>query len=342
MATSSRPETPDGATTPRIPDVRRLRRSIASGAVALVAALVTLPDLLFELDRFSPFVQLVSFRPQVVVVLALAMALAAIRAARGRHGWRLAGALAVIVVAGSWMALPRTVAGPGPAPSSGRQLTVATFNTFEGNGDVTAIAELIRSDRPDLVSLVEAGDSYRARLAALVEPLGYRLYATTGPGRPDVRGITAVVSDRLGEVRVRVDDTTEFPSIEVEGGALGRLRFIGFHSMAPTAGELTEWRSDLEQVQRWCSDPTPVIVSGDFNATLDHSVLRSVSSGCRNAADLQGQGLTATWPAWAPPWMGAQIDHVFVKPDIVVTRVAIREIAGSDHRAVVAGLVVPD
>jgi endonuclease/exonuclease/phosphatase (EEP) superfamily protein YafD len=330
--------TRDAGRRPSTPRTRILGLAAAAGAVVL--AVVMLPDLLFGLDQVVPFVQLVAFRPQILVLVAVLTVVLLAMAVRRRRGRLLAvGMLAVVVAAGS-IVLPRALGDPAPGP--GRALTVMTLNTYEGNADVSAVADLIRSERPDLVSLVEAGDAYRSRLAPLVEPLGYRLEATAGPERADVWGITAVVAERLGEVQVRVRPEEHFPSIEVSGGELGALRFVGYHSMAPTdQHELPEWREDLELLSTWCSGPTPAIVTGDFNATLDHSLLRSVTAGCDDAAAAGGQGLVGTWPAWAPRWLGTQIDHVFVTQPIATETATVRDVPGTDHRAVLTRLVLP-
>jgi endonuclease/exonuclease/phosphatase (EEP) superfamily protein YafD len=42
-----------------------------------------------------------------------------------------------------------------------------------------------------------------------------------------------------------------------------------------------------------------------------------------------------------PDWFGAQIDHVFFTSPIAAEDVAVRELTGSDHRAVVVRLRVP-
>ncbi|TQM09871.1 endonuclease/exonuclease/phosphatase (EEP) superfamily protein YafD [Pseudonocardia kunmingensis] len=300
-----------------------------------------LPDLLFGLGGVVPFVQLVAFRPQILAVAAALAVVLLAAAVRRRYARPFAAGLLAIVLVAGWMVLPRAVADPSPA-AAGRPLTVLTLNTYEGDADVAAVAAVIRSERPDLVSLVEAGAAYHSRLAPLVEPLGYRLTSTTGPERADVWGITVAVTGRLGAVGTRVDTTTPFPMIEVSGGGLGALRFVGFHSMAPTEPhELPEWTRDLEQVKRWCSGSTPAVVTGDFNATLDHSLLRSVIAGCDDATAARGQGLVATWPAWVPRWLGAQIDHVFVTEGIGVVSAAVRDVPGTDHRAILTRLVLP-
>jgi endonuclease/exonuclease/phosphatase (EEP) superfamily protein YafD len=76
-------------------------------------------------------------------------------------------------------------------------------------------------------------------------------------------------------------------------------------------------------------------------AGLDHSVLRSTTTGCSDAAAQRGQGLVPTWPTWLPDWLGPQIDHVFVTDPIIAEHFEVREITGSDHRAVLTRLRLP-
>ena len=53
-----------------------------------------------------------------------------------------------------------------------------------------------------------------------------------------------------------------------------------------------------------------------------------------------GDGLQPTWPTTGgrPP---LTIDHVLFAPPILVRRVSLHTIPGSDHRALIAELVVP-
>jgi endonuclease/exonuclease/phosphatase family metal-dependent hydrolase len=207
---------------------------------------------------------------------------------------------------------------------------------------VAGVAALIRDERPDLVSLVEASTTFRSKLAPLVEPLGYHLITAVGEPEGDLGGVTAVVADHLGDVRSSTYTATPFPRVELEGGGLGKLRFVAFHTLAPRRGDVPQWRSDVGLVSQWCAGPQPAIIAGDFNATLDHSVFRSATAGCGDAAAQRGQGLTPTWPTWLPGWVGPQIDHVLATDPIMAETFEVREIAGSDHRAVLARLRIPD
>ena len=164
---------------------------------------------------------------------------------------------------------------------------------------------------------------------------------TDTDGVTDVFGVSALVAAHLGDVAISVDESRPFPVVKIEGGGLGAMRFVAFHAVAPRPTDVSQWSSDLGELTRYCAAGTPTIVAGDFNATGDHSVLRDATAGCSDAAAQRGQGLQATWPASMPDWFGAQIDHVFVTPPIAAEDFAVRDLIGSDHRAVVVRLRVP-
>jgi endonuclease/exonuclease/phosphatase (EEP) superfamily protein YafD len=285
---------------PRRPPGHRSRGRVV--AAHLVAALFTValaalvvPDLVGLGDR-GKMTRVVAFRPWLLVGTAvlLGVLLAALLRRRSRALVLpfAAGTLAVLV-AGSALVLPRAVADP--LPTSGTPLEVLAFNTYEGDADVGELARLIAEQRPDLVALAEAGPRFSARLAPLVEPLGYRVEAAS-ESRQDVHGVAALVADRMGDVRFRVgDEASNFPYLEVTGGALGPLRFVVYHATAPTPDAGVQWQNDMTILSRWCAGPTPAVLAGDFNATLDHLAFRRGSRGCADAADQRGAGLVPTW-----------------------------------------------
>lgn len=332
----------DPATAPARPERHRVvLRFVAAAIFTLVVAVLTLPDLLFRLDRRSPFAQLVSFRPWVLVGVLGLLVLVGLVAAFRRVLWPFAAGLVVVLLVGGAMVLPRAIADP--LPTSGGPLTVLAFNTFEGSADVDELAALIDRSRPDVISLEETGQEYAGRLAPLVEPLGYRIHTAEGNGSSDVHGVTALVAQGLGDVRVTTSGPTpSFPWVQVSGGRLGTLRFVAFHSVAPVPGYVPQWEADLAGLQQWCGTPGPVVVAGDFNATLDHSALRAGMAGCADSADQRGAGLIPTWgPTARTRGIGPQIDHVLTSGGIAAETFDVDDIAGSDHRAVLTRLRIP-
>jgi endonuclease/exonuclease/phosphatase (EEP) superfamily protein YafD len=115
---------------------------------------------------------------------------------------------------------------------------------------------------------------------------------------------------------------------------------VAVHTAAPVSGSVPAWRADLAALGRWChSTPPPVLLVGDFNATLDHPELRSLD--CTDVAAAAGQGLVGTWPTSLPAWVGTQIDHVLVGGGITPNSARVLDLPGSDHRAVLARVTLP-
>ena len=339
----SAPPRPDAATQPN----RRGRtrpagplRWLAALLLTTLAAVAVIPDLLFGMDRFPPFAQVIAFRTPLLGGLLVVLALSATLTALRRRLWPITAGLAVVAVLGSARVLPRAVADAAP-PGSGTPLEVLSLNVFEGEADVDTFAALIRTEQPDVVSVPESGGRFAGELEPLIAPLGYRTVASVSDRRPDVAGVTLAVSERMGEVRTRIGRGMPFPYVEATGGELGDLRFVAYHAVAPTRGSIDEWRSDLGLLRQWCQGPTPAVLAGDFNATLDHSVLRDATAGCTDAAAQTGDGLVGTWPNWAPRWLGPQIDHVFGTAGITAESFDVRDVPGTDHRAILTTLRVP-
>ncbi|MCW0213583.1 MAG: endonuclease/exonuclease/phosphatase family protein [Pseudonocardia sp.] len=328
--------------SPARPPARRrpgVGRFVFALVLAVAAALAVLPDLV-RLDRSSPFAQLVSFRPALLAALAVVIVVLALITLQLRWAWPIPAALAVVLVAGVVMVVPRTIAEP--VPTTGTPLKILSFNVFEGSADQDQLTALIAAEQPDLVAMPEAGQRFADRLRPRLEPLGYRVQPSVNLRQRDVAGVTVAVSRRLGDVSIERGTRGEaFTNIEVTGGALGSLRFIGFHSVAPTPGATRWWTDDLAHLRDWCTGNPPTIIAGDFNATYDHSALREDAAGCGDAAAQRGESLLGTWPSWAPEWIGPQIDHVLATRGIVSESFEVRKVDGSDHRPVLTTVRIP-
>jgi endonuclease/exonuclease/phosphatase (EEP) superfamily protein YafD len=99
------------------------------------------------------------------------------------------------------------------------------------------------------------------------------------------------------------------------------------------------WRRDLRRLPDARPGGIVRVLAGDFNATLDHRELRRVlDRGYRDAADRNGSGLRATWPADGRRVPPVAIDHVLADERAGVQAVRVRDLPRSDHRAVVAVL----
>jgi endonuclease/exonuclease/phosphatase (EEP) superfamily protein YafD len=316
-------------------------RLLVAGLVGVCAVLVLAPDV-FRLDRHAPFPGLLAFRPVTAVCLLLVAA--GIVVAR-RSWWPSAAALAAIALPVAVFvllsrAIPMSTATP-KAAADPRTLSVLSFNVYNGRADIASLAHIIAAERPDLVVLPEAGERYRNLLHSVIGGLEYNSWTTGRPDEPDVEGIVVLATPSMGALHVRVlNRETKFSWIELTGGVLGAVRVVAVHTAAPVSGSVPAWRADLAALGRWChSTPPPVLLVGDFNATLDHPELRSLD--CTDVAAAAGQGLVGTWPTSLPAWVGTQIDHVLVGGGITPNSARVLDLPGSDHRAVLARVTLP-
>jgi len=101
------------------------------------------------------------------------------------------------------------------------------------------------------------------------------------------------------------------------------------------------WRSELAALPP-AGDP-PVVLAGDFNATLDHAQFRRfLRLGHVDAASQVGKGLVPTWgpePRGRPALLA--FDHVLVDPRCAVLATSAHRVPGSDHKALYARFRLP-
>jgi endonuclease/exonuclease/phosphatase family metal-dependent hydrolase len=325
--------------TSSAPPTRPGKRAVRT----LLVWLVVLPGLTWAVLRLGgwergPLVQLFAFTPYAVV-LAVIPALVALLARR----W-LAAAVAVVAVAILAVSvLPRILPDHDRGPTAGVELHVMTGNMLEGGADPARIVALVRDYNIAVLALQEFTPAAQDALAAagLGTLLPYSSLiaeeGTTGSAVYSRFPVTAPGSHRNGGGFQQAYATIQPP------GA-GPLLVESAHPVAPfDLRALKDWRADLANEPRADPTSTPRILMGDFNSTLDHAQLRTlISHGYRDAADADGAGLIGTWgPYDGDPIPPVTIDHVLVDRRIGVRDVQVHGLARSDHRAVLASLIVP-
>jgi endonuclease/exonuclease/phosphatase family metal-dependent hydrolase len=125
----------------------------------------------------------------------------------------------------------------------------------------------------------------------------------------------------------------------------GIVRVINVHTVAPlTDVDAPAWARQFPALSAVAAQsPHPIVLAGDFNATLDHAPLEKLASGnLRDAFRVAGSGIGNTWPRWdlpVPPVM--RLDHVLVSSGVDVASVSDKVSVGSDHRRLVVELGLP-
>ncbi|MFI5915975.1 endonuclease/exonuclease/phosphatase family protein [Dactylosporangium sp. NPDC051541] len=289
------------------------------------------------LEGVYPSIQLLAFTPYVAAVSLVPLALAALT----KRIWPAITA-AVVVLAFAACVLPRSVPGTDAGDPDGPTVRVMTVNMLYGQADPGQIVRLVREGGVDLLAVQEYSAHGQAalRAAGLEETLPN---AVTYP-RENAGGSAVYSRFPLADQGYR--QLTSFvqahASVRVPGGP--DVYVESAHPCAPIGrGSGACWRADLA-AQPAASPGGPVtVLMGDFNSTLDHKAFRRVvTKGYRDAADSAGTGLSPSWPyddRWYFP--GVTLDHILADQRVRVRNVRIIHIAGSDHRAVFAELVLP-
>jgi endonuclease/exonuclease/phosphatase (EEP) superfamily protein YafD len=294
-------------------------------------------------------VPLLSFTPQAAAAAGVSALLL-----RGK------GPSAVAAMAGATMAAvvtPRMTRCCQPA-AAGPVVRLLTANLFVGRGSGDALTELAARQRADAVFVQELTEKAvdKLRQAGLNDLFPHALRPATEPGRlgsaiyarypllADVPGAGHVAGWQSAPVCAAPTSAARCAArLALPSGASVRLACI--HAQPPkppwSASATARWRSQLAALPPPGADP--VVLAGDFNATLDHSALRRLLDlGYVDAASQVGNGLAATWgprPHRRPALLA--IDHFLVSRPCAVLATSAHVLPGSDHRAVYAEIRLP-
>jgi endonuclease/exonuclease/phosphatase (EEP) superfamily protein YafD len=243
---------------------------------------------------------------------------------------------AVIALLFAWWVVPRAVGGRQEA--GGHPLRVLTANLNEGRADPWGVIDLIKRLRPDVVTLEELTPWLEESLDAdgLGRLLPYRV-AQTGDG-PTGTGIfsTRPLTERTGLFQ---PVGHHMPVAEATTPDGTPFEIVAVHPVAPVPETVGEWEQGVKTLPPAPTSGVTRVLSGDFNSTLDHAVLRSLlGTGYVDSAAETGHGLSMTWPASHRLFPMVAIDHVLVDRRSFPLSASVEDLPGSDHRAVFAEL----
>jgi len=312
---------------------RRLEWMVAGCLAGWAAARLTGADRFRGARGTAP---LLSFTPQ-----AAAGAWAGALLLRGR------GAAATAALAGTALtaalaprALPR---GPLPADGDGPVLRILTANLRLGQAEAGPVVELARRTGADVLFLQELTDDAAARLhqAGLGTLMPSQVTETAPAGG---RGSGIYARYPLADGLAVAPATLNQPAARLDLPSGGSVQLVCVHSHPPgpwSRRALARWRTELSVLPP--PGDVPVILAGDFNATLDHAQFRRLlRRGHVDAASHAGNGLIPTWgplPDGGPGLL--TIDHILIDPRCAVRATSVHRLPGSDHRAVYAELRLP-
>jgi endonuclease/exonuclease/phosphatase (EEP) superfamily protein YafD len=312
---------------------RRIEWAVAGALAGWAAARLTGADRLRLAEAWA--VPLLSFTPQV-----------AAGAWVGALLLRGTGPAAASAVAGAALTAavgPRAVPARRPA-ATGPVLRVLTANLLVGRAEAEVVVELARRKHADVLFVQELTGEAVARLqrAGLDDLLPHRVTLPMPHGARG-SGIYARYPLSGGPPVATVSAARCTARLDLPSGQFAHLTCIHAASPKPpwSPGATARWRAQLAAL------PTPgdhpLILAGDFNATLDHAQFRRLlRRGYVDAASQVGNGLVPTWglqPGWRPTLLA--IDHVLIDRRCAALATSAHWLTGSDHRALYAELRLP-
>lgn len=287
------------------------------------------------LDRGFPLVPLMAFTPYATVAALLVAGIAT-----ALRNWAAATVTALVTLLLAAAVLPRAIGADTVNPGGRETLTILSTNVYVGQGDPKTIVELVDRYDVDLLVVQELTPKFARKLrqAGIDRRLPETIAEVSqGPGgggiysRLPLRGIApgAPTFFRQPRVELRLPDGR-------------RVRVADVHPLTPGRTGIEAWENSLADLPA-TGRGTPWLLVGDFNATLDSSLLReTVDRGYRDAGDVAGKGLEPTWPNadhTLPPFI--TIDHVLADARLGIVDYGVEDVPGSDHRAVHAELALP-
>jgi endonuclease/exonuclease/phosphatase (EEP) superfamily protein YafD len=291
----------------------------------------------FGLEHGWPLVPLLAFTPHVALFALLVAGVAGWR--RWWAGAAVTGACAALLLA---LLAPRAIPDRAPAGAPGVRVRVLAANVAGNDLAAERMIAAVRRWDVDVFSVVELPPQVviaygRAGADALFPSRALQ-------PRPGFKGTGLYSRLPLGSAPSPRGTRFAFAAAELRASGAAPVGLVSVHVPAPTnRGATAQWRDDMRALPASGTGP-PRVLAGDFNATLDHAELRRLlDRGYRDAAEQAGVGLRPTWPAGKSlvPTL-VTIDHVLADHRIRVVSARSVAIPGSDHRGVLADLLLPD
>jgi len=295
------------------------------------------------------WVRLVSFAPYAVAFYGLAILLLLLALVAGRGTWRrTSGTLCLVILPlvglHLWWASGPYVGQPAVSEKRGDTFTVMSSNLSFGAANPSRVVEVAVKNDTDILVLTEITPVALNRMQAA--GLDQAFPNAQGETADGVAGTMVFSRYELGQVEAL---NTTFGGFEMTVAIPDEsITLIAVHPHPPT-GDARAWRADHAAVRRAAAIADgPVVLVGDFNATLDHKPMRDLEGrGFADAADLANSGWQPTWPSaeefsvlgFSVPSMLA-IDHVLVTQELIAADTASVTIQGTDHRALFATLAL--
>jgi len=291
--------------------VKRLRVLAVLLAAAGLCALLPIGPWWFELPRH--------YLVQIAVCSWVAMVVFLLLRER-----RWAVPFLVLGIGQTWLVFA-ALQGPEHVEVRDGDLKLLSANVLTSNPDAQPLLDLVASEQPDFLLLLEVNQGWLQKLASLHAQFPHRLDHPRG----DNFGISLWSRLPMDASAAWLGDE-EIPSIVASIHGDQAFTLFAIHPLPPARKRMARSRDrQLNAIaERVLTTAGPVLVAGDANATPWSGPMFRFreQTGLRTART----SLIATWPTSAPP-LGIQIDQVLVSEGLDVVSCTRGADIGSDH-----------
>ena len=300
---------------------RRISRGFTVAVCGVVWLLGALTLLAF-LDRFSSYLELLTFFRVQYAALLLPMGLLAlaVRLPRVALAALLLVGVNLAVVGPTWVA-PRTEGG-----SSSGSFSLLLVNLESGNTQHADVSRLIAETDPDVIGLIELTPRWAGALAPALGRFPSRRLET----QEGAYGIGLYSKSSFREATVEHFAGDAAPSVVARFDLGGRpFTLVLTHVHTPFAGDVhgrqLEALADARQ-----SLGERVAICGDFNAVPWSSSFRHLASAADLTDSHGGHWLEGSWPSWGR-LLRVPLDNCLVSRGVTVLERERGSDVGSDH-----------
>jgi endonuclease/exonuclease/phosphatase (EEP) superfamily protein YafD len=258
--------------------------------------------------------------------------------------WTLSAVAVALTVAMLVIQVPMYV-GSSPSPADGVSVRVVSANLRDGQADPLQLVRAARDDA-DVLAVQELTPPEVDRLSAagLDAAFPYRFL----DARSGAQGVGLWSRFPLDAARRIGGYTFALVTADLRvPGVAANPTVVVAHLPGPWPPPIDDWRRDIAHLPGTLHDAANqagsgcVLVAADFNGTMDMRPFRTVLNvGYRDAAEQSGSGILPTYPGNSPIPPLLAIDHILTR-NCVATSLRTLKIPGSDHRGIVATVLIP-
>lgn len=251
---------------------------------------------------------------------------------------------ALLLLVSAWFAISPAL-GRNPLPywtADGVGVRIAASNLSVENRRPAAAAIALLRTNADILFVGELTPAFvtAAKTAGFEARYPYRLldpYHVDDGTAPDP-GLGIYSKFPFGDVERYGKKRAPVVRISLPGGVVFRATPVYTTSPTDTA-RVAPWADDLARLGRLVeANDGPLLLVGDFNASRwQPSFGALLRRGLTDAHEATGKGLSRSWPQRFPV---LRLDHALMTHQIVARSVTDIDVPGSDHRALVADLII--